>query len=66
MRRLGFQQVYRDQAGNIIGRVGKGTQRLLFDGHMDTVGVGNPATGRATPSAAACRTACSTAAARWT
>jgi len=44
MRRLGFQQVYRDHAGNIIGRVGKGAQRLLFDGHMDTVGVGNPAT----------------------
>ncbi len=44
MRRLGFHQVYRDRAGNIVGRVGKGTQRLLFDGHMDVVGVGNPAT----------------------
>lgn len=44
MRRAGFQQVYRDHAGNIIGRVGKGAQRLLFDGHMDTVGIGNPAT----------------------
>lgn len=44
MRRLGFHHVYRDRAGNVIGRVGKGTQRLLFDGHMDVVGVGNPAT----------------------
>lgn len=44
MRRLGYHQVYRDHAGNIVGRVGKGTQRLLFDGHMDTVGIGNPAT----------------------
>lgn len=44
MRKLGFHQVYRDRAGNIVGRVGKGTQRLLFDGHMDTVGIGNPAT----------------------
>jgi putative selenium metabolism hydrolase len=49
MRRLGFQQVYRDRAGNIIGRAGKGTQRLLFDGHMDTVGVGNPATWNGNP-----------------
>ncbi len=49
MRRLGFQQVYRDRAGNVIGRAGKGTQRLLFDGHMDTVGVGNPATWQGDP-----------------
>lgn len=43
MRRLGFHHVYRDRAGNIVGRIGKGAQRLLFNGHMDTVGVGNPA-----------------------
>lgn len=44
MRRLGFEQVYSDHVGNVIGRVGKGPQRLLFNGHMDTVGIGNPAT----------------------
>ncbi|MER2598649.1 MAG: YgeY family selenium metabolism-linked hydrolase [Caldilineales bacterium] len=44
MKQLGFEQVYQDRAGSVIGRVGKGTQRLLFNGHMDTVGIGNPAT----------------------
>lgn len=42
MRRVGFGQVYCDHAGNVVGRIGKGSQRILFDGHMDTVGVGNP------------------------
>ena len=43
MRRVGFTQVYRDRAGSVVGRLGKGTQRLLLNAHMDTVGVGNPA-----------------------
>lgn len=42
MRRAGFHHVYQDRVGNVVGRVGKGAQRLLFDGHMDTVGIGNP------------------------
>lgn len=42
MRRVGFQQVYVDRVGNVIGRIGIGPTKLLFDGHMDTVGVGNP------------------------
>ncbi len=43
MRRVGFGQVYCDRAGNVVGRIGKGTQRILFNGHMDTVGIGNAA-----------------------
>lgn len=44
MRRIGFPQVERDRVGNIIGRTGEREgPRLLFNGHMDTVGVGNPA-----------------------
>lgn len=48
MRRVGFQQVYRDRIGNVIGRLSTGERskggstRLLFNGHMDTVGIGNP------------------------
>lgn len=42
MRQLGFPTVYQDRMGNVIGRFGHGAQRLLFNGHMDTVGVGNP------------------------
>ena len=41
MRHNGFTQVWRDRAGNVIGRYGSGEKRaILFDGHMDTVDVG--------------------------
>jgi acetylornithine deacetylase/succinyl-diaminopimelate desuccinylase-like protein len=36
MRRLGFR-TGRDRAGNLLGIVGEGTTRLLFDVHADTV-----------------------------
>lgn len=42
MHRVGFTQVTTDKAGNVIGRIGAGNQRLLFNAHMDTVAVGNP------------------------
>ncbi len=44
MRCLGYDAVHTDAMGNVIGRVGpEGGKRLLFDAHMDTVGVENPA-----------------------
>lgn len=53
MRRVGFTSVYTDKVGNVIGRLGSpGGQRLLFDAHMDTVGVGNPKVWRYDPYAA--------------
>lgn len=43
MRRLGYDAVYVDAMGNVIGRIGpEGGKRLLFDAHMDTVGVKDP------------------------
>jgi acetylornithine deacetylase/succinyl-diaminopimelate desuccinylase-like protein len=36
MRRLGYRTA-RDHAGNLLGTVGEGTTRLLFDVHADTV-----------------------------
>jgi len=40
MLRVGFDSVYRDAYGNVIGKV-KGTLPgiLMFEGHMDTVGI---------------------------
>lgn len=41
MYRSGFQAVWADPVGNVIGRYGAGRGPvLLFDGHMDTVDVG--------------------------
>lgn len=39
MRSLGYDEVITDEMGNVLGRIGCGEAALLFDGHMDTVGV---------------------------
>ncbi len=42
MEEAGFDSVYIDGLGNVIGRIGNGKKILAFDGHMDTVDLGNP------------------------
>ena len=37
MERLGYSGVHIDKAGNAIGEIGRGRDRLLLCGHMDTV-----------------------------
>lgn len=44
MKKLGFEGVRFDKMGNILGRIGKGTRVIVYDSHIDTVGVGDPAT----------------------
>src|SRR5512137_803100 len=42
MRAVGFQDVAMDRIGNVVGRIRSrhdGGPTLMFDGHMDTVGV---------------------------
>ncbi len=39
MRSLGFDEVRFDTMGNVLGRIGSGSHVLLFDSHLDTVGV---------------------------
>ncbi len=41
--RLGLDEVFIDRLGNVIARVGEGPFRILMDGHIDCVGVGDPA-----------------------
>ena len=43
MRAVGFDEVRIDKLGNVIGRIGKGEKVILYDSHIDTVGVGDPA-----------------------
>lgn len=43
MRQLGFDEVRFDKMGNIFGRVGHGPTVIVYDSHIDTVGVGDPA-----------------------
>ncbi|MCF8379572.1 MAG: YgeY family selenium metabolism-linked hydrolase [Bacteroidales bacterium] len=41
MSEAGFDEVRMDGLGNVIGRIGNGKKILAFDGHMDTVDMGN-------------------------
>ncbi len=42
MRKLGFDEARFDKMGNTIGRIGDGPKVIVFDSHIDTVGVGDP------------------------
>ena len=43
MRKLGFDEIWWDKMGNVVGRIGNGDTILLYDTHIDTVGIGDPA-----------------------
>lgn len=43
MRKLGFDEVRFDKMGNTLGRIGDGKRVIVYDSHIDTVGVGDPA-----------------------
>lgn len=52
MQALGYASVHRDALGNVIGRVtGNGSSQgcVVFDGHIDTVGVGDASTWASDP-----------------
>ena len=42
MRKLGFDDIWFDRMGNIVGRIGDGPTTLVYDSHIDTVGIGDP------------------------
>jgi putative selenium metabolism hydrolase len=41
--KLGFDEVFFDRLGNVVARIGQGPLKILMDGHIDCVGVGDPA-----------------------
>jgi putative selenium metabolism hydrolase len=42
MQKLNFDEARFDKMGNTIGRIGNGPKTIVFDSHIDTVGVGDP------------------------
>ncbi len=42
MRLLHFDEVRFDKMGNILGRIGNGPKVMVYDSHIDTVGIGDP------------------------
>ncbi len=41
MRKFGFDEVRFDKMGNTIGRIGDGPKVIVYDSHIDTVGIGD-------------------------
>jgi putative selenium metabolism hydrolase len=41
LKKLGFDEVRFDKMGNTIGRIGSGPKVLVYDSHIDTVGIGD-------------------------
>ncbi len=44
MKKLGYDEVRFDKMGNTIGRIGNGEKVIVYDTHIDTVGIGDPGT----------------------
>jgi putative selenium metabolism hydrolase len=44
MKKLHFDEVRFDKMGNILGRIGSGPKVIVYDSHIDTVGIGDRAT----------------------
>lgn len=42
MKKLGYDEVRFDKMGNTVGRIGNGKKVIVFDSHIDTVGIGDP------------------------
>ncbi len=42
MEKVGFDKVEIDPMGNILAYIGRGSHLIALDGHVDTVGVGDP------------------------
>lgn len=42
MIKVGFDKIEIDPMGNLLGYIGSGKHLIAFDGHVDTVGVGDP------------------------
>ncbi|MBI3177088.1 MAG: YgeY family selenium metabolism-linked hydrolase [Chloroflexi bacterium] len=41
MKKLGYDEVRFDKMGNTVGRIGNGEKVLVYDSHIDTVGIGD-------------------------
>lgn len=49
MLKLGFHSVEIDRFGNVVGIIGSGQTRLMFDAHLDTPGIGDRSSWRFDP-----------------
>ena len=48
-KEAGMEEIHTDGLGSLLGRVGKGKRIIVFDAHIDTVGVGDPSQWKTPP-----------------
>jgi putative selenium metabolism hydrolase len=41
MERLNYDEIYKSAMGSLIGRIGNGSKKIIYDAHVDTVSPGN-------------------------
>ena len=41
MKKLGYDEIRFDKMGNTVGRIGSGKKVIVYDSHIDTVGIGD-------------------------
>ncbi|MCU0287314.1 MAG: YgeY family selenium metabolism-linked hydrolase [Acidobacteria bacterium] len=49
MHKIGYDKVWIDPLGNLMGMIGSGERIIALDGHCDTVGIGNTANWQCDP-----------------
>jgi putative selenium metabolism hydrolase len=49
MESIGPDEVFVDSIGSVVGRLGSGSRRIVYDSHLDTVGIGDPACWKVDP-----------------
>jgi putative selenium metabolism hydrolase len=49
MLKLGFPSAEVDRFGNVVGRIGEGRTKIIFDAHIDTSGIGDRSSWRFDP-----------------
>ena len=49
MLKLGYPAAEIDRFGNVIGRIGEGSTKVIFDAHIDTTGIGDRSSWRFDP-----------------
>ncbi|MEN6476722.1 MAG: YgeY family selenium metabolism-linked hydrolase, partial [Rectinema sp.] len=48
-REAGMEDIRIDGLGSLLGRIGNGKKKLVFDAHIDTVGIGDPSQWKTPP-----------------
>ena len=55
MKTLGYDEIIESKTGSVAGRIGSGKKKILFDAHVDTVGISDRSAWTVEPFGALCK-----------